>query len=311
MTGTVTLVTPTFWGDLERFRLQRESIARCGITIPQIAIVQHEDLPLFAEFRNDENLTLLSTADVLPAALERRRRASRYKRRDPRRWQALRPVHGWFAQQFCKLAGAAMCKTEGAVCLDSDIVFVRKLEDRDFFAPDGTLHLYETSDDLDVEMAGWLSESMRFLGVKTQGKPLARYIHALATLHAEVTRDMQRFITKRHHGHWAKAMEAYNVYEYPTYGVFARHVQGLNHLTAVRPEICLYYWWKSHFDSMDQDFVQRVLGSACKAVLINSNGGRPVSSYRHLVEQAWAVTLKPKPAPAAAPRAELVQSTGW
>jgi hypothetical protein len=60
-------LTPTFARDYERFCLQRESMRRCGIDIPHIAVVHDEDLAVFKQTPHRNNLTLLSTADVLPA----------------------------------------------------------------------------------------------------------------------------------------------------------------------------------------------------------------------------------------------------
>jgi len=43
----VALITPTCDRDLERFAFQRESIERCAIELPQVAIVDSEDVALF------------------------------------------------------------------------------------------------------------------------------------------------------------------------------------------------------------------------------------------------------------------------
>ena len=73
MTRSVTLVTPSYAKDIERFTLQRESIERCGIDLPHCALVNHEDLPLFAKIPFQRNLRILSTQDLLPPRFEARR----------------------------------------------------------------------------------------------------------------------------------------------------------------------------------------------------------------------------------------------
>ena len=73
MSHEVTFVTPTYAGDFERFCLQQESIERLEINIPQVAVVQDEDRALFDRLTYRKNLTIVSTRDVLPAAIESRR----------------------------------------------------------------------------------------------------------------------------------------------------------------------------------------------------------------------------------------------
>src|SRR5205085_1372325 len=81
-----TLVTPAHAGDLERFRFQRESIERCGIDLPHVALVDDEDVPLFRDLPHARGLTVISTREVLSRGIEDRRRAWGVKRRDPRYW---------------------------------------------------------------------------------------------------------------------------------------------------------------------------------------------------------------------------------
>ncbi len=295
----LTLVTPTFGRDLERFAFQRESIERCGIDIPQVAVVNHEDVGAFERIPFRKNLTVVSTADVLPRDIERRRVAAGMRRRNPLWWRSRlfcgKPLHGWVVQQFAKLAAAAAVETEACVCLDSDIFFVRHMTCEDFFEADGRLHLYETTDDLDVEMAGWQSDSMRFLGLRVTKAPLYRYIHGLVPLHRRVTRDMLKYIqTQRPGGNWAAAMIAAGVYEYPTYGCYARFINDLADLAPTRPAKCAYFWWLDEVERMEADFAERVIDNRqVKAVLVQSNTGRAPSDYRHLAERAWENAMEP------------------
>jgi hypothetical protein len=288
--AAVTFITPTYAGDLERFCLQRESIVRCGITIPQVAIVDHEDLPLFKEIPFQNNLTLLSTQDVLPPKIEARRFAWGCRRRELRYWLHRPAIHGWMIQQLLKLVAAAVIQTEGIICLDSDTLFVDNVRAEDFYSSDGRLHLYETNDDLDAEMAEWPAHSMRFLGIKPTHQPLMRYTHAPVPFHRQVLLDMQDFVQKRYSKPWTNAfLDAEMVFEYTTYGVYARHIHGLENLAPVRPPLTVYCWWPEQVKRIEHDFLARIRENNGKAVLINSNIGFPVSSYRHLIEQAWSL----------------------
>jgi hypothetical protein len=79
------------------------------------------------------------------------------------------------------------------------------------------------------------------------------------------------------------------VLEYMTYGVFARHINGLEGLVPVGPPPSVYYWWPEQLATIDDDFLRRIRQSNGKAVLVNSNIGRPPTDIRGLVEDAWKI----------------------
>ena len=286
---TVTLVTATYGPDLERFALQRESIERCGVMLPHVAIVHTEDVATFREIPFRQNLTILATAEVLPAAIERRRRRGPrdLRRLSPTRWFGGKTIHGWYTQQLVKLAAADVVRTEGYVCLDADVFLCGPLSDADFFAADGRLHLYETVEDLDVEMVEWLVDSMRFLGIGLRQKPAARYIHHPLPMHRRVVLELQAYVEARFHRPWAEAMADASVTEAMTYGAYARHLHAGRLVAPTLPSTCLYYWWPEQLATMDADFRRRVAESQARAVLVQSNLSVPVKAYRHLAEAAW------------------------
>lgn len=288
MARSITLYTPTYARDYERFCLQRESIERCGIDLPHVAVVNHEDLPLFQNVPHRRGLTVLSARDVLPAWYDRRRKVWGYSRRDYRYWITGRGIHGWLFQQLLKLASPKVVQTPGIVCLDSDVLFVGNVTSDDFFAPDGRLHLYETTDDLDTEMAEWYAHSLRFLGEKVAGVPLRRYTHAPVPMHRDVLLDLQRFIETRHGKPWMEAIIAADrIMEYTTYGTYARHIDGLKRVIPMAPGLTLYYWWRDQIESLDAGLDQQVAAASAKMILINSNIGRSVESYREKIAQLW------------------------
>jgi hypothetical protein len=288
--GDVTFVTPTFARDYERFCLQRESLERCGVEIPHVAIVNHEDLAQFARMPFKKNLTLVSTADVLPASFEKRRKLWGISRRkNPKYWLSGKGIHGWGIQQLLKLAAPKVAQTEAIVCLDSDVFFLDQVKAGDFFGADGRVHLYETQDDLDAQMAEWYARALRFLGVATQGQELRRYTHAPVPWRRDVLLDLQRFLEKRYAKSWMDAvLEGDRITEYALYGAFARHVDELKRVEPVRPALTLYYWWPAEIEKMAANFSQRAREGRFKMALIQSNAGRGVADYRGLIEKAWA-----------------------
>lgn len=135
-------MTPTHVADLERFALLRRSI-RLFSAVPatHFALVNTEDRAQFAErFRDDPEVHIVPSAEVLPRDIERRRRKSgpRWRARlAPRR----RTVKGWHAQQLMKLFALAECPVEAAVFIDSDVFLCKPLSG-DFFFADGKLKLF-------------------------------------------------------------------------------------------------------------------------------------------------------------------------
>jgi hypothetical protein len=285
---TATLVTPTYGRDFERFAFLRESIERCAIDLPHLAIVDTEALAQFRNLPHKKNLTLVSSAEILGSAMDRRRQCFGISRRDYRYWITGKGVHGWMAQQLMKLAAARVVTSDAMICLDSDTFFVGRVTADDFKTQDGRVHLYETTDDLDVEMAEWYAHSLRFLGMKEVGIPLRRFTHSPVPMCTQVVRDMQAHIENAHGMNWMEAMiRAERITEYTTYGTYARHIDAFKRTVPALPQLTVYYWWPEQFDTIASDLEARVDAANASMVLVNSNGKHPVSEYRHYVERLW------------------------
>ena len=154
--SSICILTPSYSGDIQRFSLLRRSIAMFAPGIPQIAIVNSEDLGQFADrFRGEPALELVAISDVLPASIERLRRRSGPSWR-ARGWLRQRTVKGWYAQQLAKIFALAECRYEAAVFLDSD-VFVCQPLSSDYFYVNGSLKLFRqrasNAEQLDYDVA--------------------------------------------------------------------------------------------------------------------------------------------------------------
>jgi Family of unknown function (DUF6492) len=286
----LTFVTPTFARDYERFCLQRESMERCGIDLPHVAIVNHEDLPRFRDMPFQRGLTLVSTRDVLPRRIEQRRLAwGIQRRRNPKFWFSGRGIHGWAVQQLLKLAAPAVVGGNGIVCLDSDTFFVARVTADDFVAPDGRMRLYETTDDLDAQMAEWYAHALRFLGISTVGHPLRRFTHSPVPWRRDVLLDLQKFVAQKHGRDWMEAViDADRITEYTLYGTYARHVDELRRSLPSPPSLTLSYWWPREVERFAQSFLNDIRSSNFKLVIIQSNVGRTAGEFRTLIEAAWS-----------------------
>ena len=134
-------MTPTHIGDIEQFAVLRRSIEVFAPGIPHIALVNTEDCRQFRDrFKDNSNLQILPSAEVLPRDIERRRRKS-----GPRwltgKWLHKDLIKGWHAQQLMKIFALAKCPYEAVVFMDSDVFICRPLG-RDYFFVDGRLKLF-------------------------------------------------------------------------------------------------------------------------------------------------------------------------
>ncbi|WP_027329455.1 DUF6492 family protein [Marinimicrobium agarilyticum] len=149
--GTDTIVlTPTWAGDLDHFRLLRASLARSPLAaLEHHVVVQTEDLPLFRKFAEEPNVVLRSTAEVLPPIVEKHRRRARHigahagrhltrisgSLRRTLGWPRWPSYTGWHTQQLCKLAVASERERATTIVLDSDVVVTPSAHINDFRTP--------------------------------------------------------------------------------------------------------------------------------------------------------------------------------
>lgn len=190
--AAIAFITATWSGDLEHFRVMRCSLERSALAKhPHYVVVQDEDLSLFEEFRGRPGLTLLSTGDVLPEEVERRRvrarRLAEHSGRDFTRicgslkrklgWPVWPSYTGWHTQQLCKLELASNLDVDLAVIIDSDVLVTPSASDGDFLAESGTVCFadWRSRSDLDGKVRNWVNESERLVGADAPRDPVNAY----------------------------------------------------------------------------------------------------------------------------------------
>ena len=133
-TRSICFMTPAHAGEIRQFAVLRRSVQLFAPGFPHIVMVNREDLDEFvATFRNDLQLEIVTTADILPSDLERRRRksdagwlAGRWRRHRER----LRECQ---ARQLVRLYALANCSYEAAAFVDADVFISRAASPGDFF----------------------------------------------------------------------------------------------------------------------------------------------------------------------------------
>lgn len=279
-------MTPSYAADLARAELLVESHERSGTQLPLALVVHTEDAPLFRRLQN-RLVTVLTTADVLPPALERRRRSS-YRRRDPRRYVTGRPVHGWATQQVVKLRAASVLGVDIVACVDSDIVLLRPLERRHFVTDDNVPRLFHSALDDNALSLSWVVDSLRFFNVPLESARVRQYIHPCAAVHrGTCERLMTRLEQVRPRRRWWQTMLDLHLMEYPTHGVFAEHVDGSSPLHLSPPLNVSTYWSRQPGEDVLRDLPERARHDDPLALCIQSRLGYHPDEYRGIIEPLW------------------------
>jgi Family of unknown function (DUF6492) len=286
MTNTATLLTPTYGRDIDRFLLLRESLERLEVGIPHIAVVHDEDMPAFKNIPFQAGLQIMSTRDVLPEAIEKRRVQPSYRRWHPMRYLRKPRIHGWDTQQVIKLAAPDFIKSTAVVCLDSDVFLTRPISHETFFTDNGDLQLYADDGACTVQTVVWMAESMQALGVPLDKRPTC-FIHNPVPMHRETTLGLRSTLEQKHSKSWIDAFLDLHLTEYTSYGVYARDVRMLDGLHMVKPPHTLNYWVPESFDSIEAELCETVLGADVRFVCVQSNIGKHVNDYRHIVDRVW------------------------
>ena len=241
--GRRALVTPSHGEDAERLAFLRESLLDAGVDAPHVVIVPPEDLRAFARVPK-EGLELVTTADVLPRAIERRRRRGRA------RWQralflnkpSLAPS-GWWAQQLVKLAVGDVLNLDAWLCVDSDVFCIRDNGVLDVIAS-GNEELHEFVDfPVGPSIRSFHARSVAFLGLDAGGVDGRRtYVGQAVPLVSGVVARLTAHIERRSGRPWMSAMLAGEATEYTTYGLFSRHVDGFRDVRPVDRRWCWHFY---------------------------------------------------------------------
>jgi hypothetical protein len=180
---TLCYMTPSYRGDMERFALLRRSLRAFSPDIPHVVHVDTEDLPMFRDrFGAEPGLSLVPTADVLPAQIESQRRFWRgwqgrlLSRVDWRIRSHGRFYSGWKLQQVVKLIAAAQAEAEAVVFLDSDIFLCGPVGPAAYFEA-GRLRLLETPAETYEDLAFEVSRQLIVGGDLGERARAFNYIH--------------------------------------------------------------------------------------------------------------------------------------
>lgn len=288
MGGSVTWLTVTYRQDIERFKLLRRSMAATGTDdCPHIVVVHSEDVRLALQVRDRRNMTVVPTAAVLPRALEQRRRAGTVGRSSWRHWVPTGPLAGWMAQQVVKIGAHERLGLDVIVHVDSDLVLLRHISSSAFVTSSGTPRLFTSSEGRTRDTDAWNIHSARVLGLDIRPEIVQRqWIHQPTVTSLGVVNDLVRHLEQRSGMAWPKAFVEANLFEFPTYGVFAA-TQSSVLLAPSAPLGGLHVFEYPGLFTLKDDLAAAIERPEILLASVQSRLAIPPDAYRNLIEPAW------------------------
>jgi hypothetical protein len=271
------LVTCSYRPDFERCaRLCASMDAFIGSETEQFIIIPDRDKKMFAQFES-RNRTIISTQDVLPARFTHLPILKKW-------WldHAMWPIRGWMIQQVTKLCADVVTEREKIIFVDSDIEFMRPLQ-QDRFVSNDALRLHrkpmEKSDGIHLK---WHHAAADLLGL-TPRYFGSDYIGPLVTWRRSNLVQLKQHIENHLERPWFEAVgRRMTVSEYTLYGVFVEHVLGIEnsgHFQSAE-DLCHCLWFEDETEKFLNDFS---LNNSPQAVLVQSNIGLKQSDVNALM----------------------------
>ena len=290
MSPDVTVVTPSYAFDLERFEFLRESMAACGVRLPHVVVVPDDERHLFEHCETDADLRVCTYREVFPKRLVDQLAygpslRDRIRHRLTGR-RFLRLHWGWMIQQYVKLGAGSIVDTPIWVCIDSDIFFLRHMDEHDFHSARGRPLLLELVDCPSGPTAvEFRDASAQLLGIKPeQLDPRVLYTAGIVPMEAGVVDELLQFVERRHRVHWWEAMAQASATEYEMYGLFARHIHGLQNVDPEDRRWCWLFYDVERLDAMLRYVIHDI---GVKAAMIHSHLPCDRSSAQDVVRSHW------------------------
>jgi hypothetical protein len=286
-----TLLTVTWSGDLDHFAMLRQSLSRSALAnCPHLVIVQSEDLALFEKFRAP-GLTLTTSADVLPAEVEERRRnARRQQQRWGRRgtvlagslarhlgWPRWVRYTGWHTQQLCKLAAAASTTAQTLVAMDSDLIVTPHARLTDFVsAQTGIVHCFEhwlRTEQLSRKVQHWQHSARRLLQLPEQDKGHAdAYYDTPFIFDKDAVNGMLEWLECRYQQPWWQSLVNCPPRQWSEFGLYRAWLRHYYRGTVQWQDVNSigYLYDASNLERLSAEFRELVHGRHCHYVTIHS-----------------------------------------
>ncbi|MCP1198558.1 DUF6492 family protein [Notoacmeibacter sp. MSK16QG-6] len=284
---SVALVTASYAGDIDRFRLLCDTLDKHvrGYT-RHLVLVSDRDAPLFREFEGKQR-EVVSEGDILPRSLHDVADPFSFGRR--RVWLSWRgwPLRGWHVQQIRKIAIAEHIDEQAMVLLDSDVAFVKAFDARDVIADNGAVRLFRRPFELvrrpPSEQHVWSRNAGRILGLGASTSP-HDYIATLIAWRTASVRAMTARIEAACSRHWVDLLARRRSFsECMIYGRFSDELDDPAHHFHDDTEWCHTYWGGPGLtEGGIRDFIE-AMGESQVAVALQSFTGSDIGDLRRVI----------------------------
>lgn len=274
------LVTPSYWRDLEQCRILVESVDRWVSTgVTHYLVIASRDVTLFRPLQNHRT-EIIVVEDIIPKWLMRLPGMKRF-------WLSLRtrPVKNWILQQIVKLSVPAAVTQDVLLYADSDMFFVRPHDPREL-ERDGLVPLFD-----EVGQRGlienndrWQGAAARMLGLPVQTDCDHNYINQLITWRRENVISMLEQIREVTGKDWPLTVASLSQFsEYILYGVYAARVLGERshhwHDGLIRT---LNYWGTQTLDLAALEKLKASRQPHHHSVMISAKSDTPIDLIRQV-----------------------------
>jgi hypothetical protein len=284
----VSLITPTFSGDLESCRLLCDSIDAFATGYDKhYLVVADADLPLFQSFRSPKR-DVLPDSVLLPGALHPLRAFLKWKNRQYY-WVsgAGLPVYGWHIQQLRKIAMTLSQPCPRVICIDSDNCFVRPFDAAKAAAgPRSPLYLDRGA--ITSKLPNhvlWQKNAYHMLGRQEPPLPGNDYIGQMIVWDRESLQQIvARLETVTRRAWWKALCRVRHFSEYILYGVGVMTQASLRERhELIEHSMCATYW---SGPSLDTDGVRSLIAGLDEtqyAIAIQSHTATSPAAIREAV----------------------------
>jgi hypothetical protein len=270
------VVTPSYAPDLELFAELRRSVVDYfppGVT--HVVIVPCRDVEAFARFSSPHCEIIPESALVPRHVLKVPRTGFYLNARRP-----LPPIRGWVLQQLLKLASVDIVTANTVVLVDSDVVFVRPV-DEETFAPGGRARFFRLDAAIDDRLprhVRWHAAASRLLGIPPDCLPLPDYVTSLNTWDRQTVLDLLRRIEDVAGRSWFDVIGSeLHFSEWTLYGKYVDHFIDV---PSSSDALCHTYWDPKPLDQGAADRFVSDIAERDVAVMISAKSRTPLAVRR-------------------------------
>jgi hypothetical protein len=305
---TISLVTPTWAGDVAQYRVLMRSLAQSPLAeLPHTTIVQTEDEPALRRVA-PSTTQMITTGALLPEPVEKRRlgarrlgeRLGRHATRAAGSlarslgWPNWPRYTGWHTQQLCKLAFAAQAETDYVVAIDSDVIVTPRARLSPLVEGAGIACLADPQpiDAFHGKTRKWVLQADRLFDAPTSSGVYDAYFDTPFLLHTATVRRLLGWLEDRCNRPWWRVLLDQPPRRWSEFATYKRFLQLLDEapgdpvVTWRRPEAMHYIFDLSDPEQVIDEVGRRLRDRQTHFITVHSqSSGRRLWSAQALSDR--------------------------